>query len=199
MRLLLLSLLATSQLAGQQAAAPQIDSSDQGTRSPFRRLQLPAPNRLRTGAGAPGPDYWQQRVDYVIRAALDTVAQTVGGEERITYSNRSPDTLRYLWLQLDQNLFNSSSRGFRVFGQDPRFGTRGAEGGVTLTKVTEPGTTRAGGKPDSAGKPLGYLVNGTVMKVNLSHPLPSRGRQILEIGWSFPFGPNSNRMGIELI
>ena len=66
------------------------------------------------------------------------MAQRVTGEERITYTNNSPDTLRYLWLQLDQNLFNSSSRGFRLFGQDSRFGTRGAEGGVTLTRVAQP-------------------------------------------------------------
>src|SRR6185503_2455118 len=88
MRILLLSLLATTQLAAQQAAAPsQTDSSQQGYRSPFRRLELPTPNRLRTGAGAPGPDYWQQRVDYVIRASLDTAVKAVSGEERITYSN----------------------------------------------------------------------------------------------------------------
>ena len=83
-----------------------------GDVSPFRRLDLPTPNSIRTGSGGPGPDYWQQRVDYVIRASLDTVAQRVTGEEQITYTNNSPDTLRYLWLQLDQNLFNSSSRGF---------------------------------------------------------------------------------------
>src|SRR5919112_940010 len=109
-----------------------------GDESPFRRLELPTANRIRTGAGAPGPEYWQQRVDYVIRASLDTVARTVNGEERITYTNNSPDTLRYLWLQLDQNLFNSSSRGYRLFAQDSRFGTRGAEGGFTLTRVADP-------------------------------------------------------------
>jgi hypothetical protein len=65
--------------------------------------------------------------------------------------------------------------------------------------VAEPGTAAAGGRPARRGGPLEYLVNGTVMKVNLARPLPPGGRQALEIGWSFPFGPNSNRMGIELI
>src|SRR3954463_11603876 len=198
MRILLLSLLATSQLAGQQAA-PQIDSSDQGTRSPFRRLELPAPNRLRTGAGAPGPDYRQQRVDYVIRAALDPVAQTVAGEERITYSNRSPDSLRYLWLQLDQNLFNSSSRGSLIFDQSSRFGTAGAQGGVTLTKVQLAASAKSSSHPGRAATALKYLVNGTMMRVDLPRPLPPGSREVLEIAWSFPFGPNSNRMGIEQI
>src|SRR3954451_24246317 len=199
MRMLLLSLLATSQLAGQQAAAPQIDSSDQGTRSPFRRLELPAPNRLRTGAGAPGHDYWQQRVDYVIRAALDTVAQTVAGEERITYLNRSPDSLRYLWLQLDQNLFNSSSRGSLIFDQRSRFGIAGAQGGITLTKVQLAASVKSPSHPGRAATALSYLVNGTMMRVDLPRPLPPGSREVLEIGWSFPFGPNSNRMGVEQI
>ena len=183
----------TSRIAGADTLPGHRDES------PFRRLELPAGNSIRTGSGKPGPNYWQQRVDYVIKASLDTTAQRVTGEELITYTNRSPDTLRYLWLQLDQNLFNSASRGFRVFGQDPRFGTRGAEGGVTLTKVLEPATAGSSGRTARKAGKLVYLVNGTMMKVDLARPLPPGGRQRLEIGWSFPFGPNSNRMGIELI
>jgi hypothetical protein len=201
MRLLCLILLVTAPLAAQQTNAPveRTDSaSTLGDRSPFRRLDLPTPNRLRTGSGAPGPEYWQQRVDYVIRASLDTVAQTVTGEERITYHNRSPDTLRYLWLQLDQNLFQSSSRGSQLFDPNSRFGTAGAQGGITLTKVwASAGKTRDGRARSSV--PLRYFVNGTVMRVDLQRPLPPGGREALEIGWSFPFGPNSNRMGIEQI
>ena len=135
----------------------------------------------------------------MIRASLDTVAQRVSGEERITYTNNSPDTLRYLWLQLDQNLFNSASRGARLFDQNSRFGTRGAEGGVTLTRVAEGPTPAAKARSARPGGELEYLVNGTLMKVDLARPLPPRGRQVLDIAWSFPFGPNSNRMGIELI
>src|ERR687895_558845 len=143
MRLLLsiLLLLPVPLLEAQQTAAPAAPPDSAGPvrpESPFQRLELPTPNTIRTGTGAPGPDYWQQRVDYVIRASLDTAAQRVTGEERITYVNNSPDTLRYLWLQLDQNLFNSTSRGSRIYDQESRFGTRGAEGGVTLTKVAQP-------------------------------------------------------------
>jgi hypothetical protein len=199
----ILAILAASPASAQQGQPippAQPDTAPaHGDDSPFRRLELPTPNLIRTGAGTPGPEYWQQRVDYVIRASLDTVAQVVTGEERITYTNRSPDTLRYLWLQLDQNLFNSSSRGFRVFGQDPRFGTRGAEGGLSLTRVAEPTTPAAKGRPARKGGTLNYRVNGTVMRVDLARPLPPRGRQVLEIGWYFPFGPNSNRMGLEPI
>jgi hypothetical protein len=189
-------------LAAQEVTSPSsrvdtaVSSSD---RSPFRRLELPAPNRIRNGSGAPGPEYWQQRVDYVIRATLDTVARKVSGQERISYLNRSPDTLRYLWLQLDQNLFTAGSRGSLLFDQGSRFGTQGAEGGITLTQVAEPAARAAAGRPAQPAKQLHYLVNGTMMKVDLSRPLQPGGLQVIEIGWSFPFGPNSNRMGIEQI
>jgi hypothetical protein len=186
-------------LAAQEVTtANQLDTSvSSGDRSPFRRLELPTPNRIRTGSGAPGPEYWQQRVDYVIRATLDTVARTVSGQERISYFNRSPDTLRYLWIQLDQNLFARGSRGSLLFDQGSRFGTAGAEGGVTLTQVSEPARESAGHAQPA--RKLPYLVNGTLMKVELSRPLPPGGHQTIEIGWSFPFGPNANRMGIEQI
>ena len=201
--LICLMVLLAAPLAAQQPApaqAPDDSARSLGDPSPFRRLELPTPNTIRTGAGAPGPDYWQQRVDYVIRASLDTVAQTVTGEERITYTNNSPDTLHYLWIQLDQNLFNSSSRGSHLFDQDSRFGTRGAEGGVTLSRVAQPALPADGrGRGAVAAAKLKYLVNGTLMKVDLARPLVPGGKQVLDIAWSFPFGPNSNRMGIELI
>jgi hypothetical protein len=179
--------------------APDDSARLRGDASPFRRLDLPAANTIRTGSGTPGRDYWQQRVDYVIRASLDTVAQKITGQERVTYTNNSPDTLRYLWLQLEQNLFNSSSRGSRLFDQNSRFGTRGAEGGVTLTQVAQPAVPAARGRKAIPAAKLDYLVNGTLMKVDLFQPLAPGRRQVLDVGWSFPFGPNSNRMGIELI
>jgi hypothetical protein len=193
--------LASQSLTGQTPrptappkAPPPIPTADD---SPFRRLELPTATLIRTGSGEPGPEYWQQRADYVIRASLDTLAGTVTGQERITYRNNSPDTLRYLWLQLDQNLFNSSSRGFFLFGQDARFGTQGAEGGFTLAEVTQPALPGAPGRPAQRADSLRYLVNGTMMRVDLPRPLPPRTSYEFDIRWSFSFGPNRNRMGIE--
>src|SRR5439155_1541854 len=81
-----------------------------GDTSPFRRLALPTPTLLREGSGRPGPRYWKQRADYTIRAALDTATHTIAGSETIHYTNNSPDTLAYLWLQLDQNIYRAASR-----------------------------------------------------------------------------------------
>jgi len=82
-----------------------------GDTSPFRRLALPAPNLIREGSGRPGPRYWQQRADYDLRSSLDTAAHTISGTETLRYTNNSPDTLTYLWLQLDQNIYRANSRG----------------------------------------------------------------------------------------
>jgi hypothetical protein len=71
----------------------------------------PTGNSFRSAKGIPGPMYWQNRADYIINATLSEKDTSVTGDVTITYTNNSPDKLDYLWLQLDQNIFKSSSRG----------------------------------------------------------------------------------------
>ncbi len=68
-------------------------------------------NDYRSASGEPGPKYWQNRADYKISAALDTGSHVVSGDVEITYTNNSPDNLKFLWLQLDQNIYKKDSRG----------------------------------------------------------------------------------------
>ena len=77
----------------------------------FRQLEenLPTPNTYRTASGAPGHEYWQQQVNYKIDIAIDDKTQRLTGSESITYTNNSPDTLRYIWIQLDQNRLKRNS------------------------------------------------------------------------------------------
>src|SRR3990170_4483106 len=70
---------------------------------------LPTPNNYRTGSGAPGSNYWQQRADYVINVEVNDANQLLTGSETITYYNNAPEALNYLWLQLDQNIFADQS------------------------------------------------------------------------------------------
>ena len=72
----------------------------------FAQLEqlLPTPNTVRTASGAPGAQYWQQRADYRIKVTLDETRHRLKASQSITYMNRSPDTLSYIWLQLDQNI-----------------------------------------------------------------------------------------------
>ncbi|MEQ8423492.1 MAG: M1 family peptidase, partial [Cyclobacteriaceae bacterium] len=80
--------------------------SQEGWKGKFEQMgqELPTPNQYRSGSGAPGPKYWQQQADYVIEVELNDETHMITGKETITYTNNSPDQLKYLWLQLDQNI-----------------------------------------------------------------------------------------------
>jgi hypothetical protein len=181
-------------LAALQQPLPPLPPARPDT-SPFRRLDLPTPTLLREGSGRPGPRYWQQRVDYTISVALDTATHTVAGRETIRYTNNSPDTLRYLWLQLDQNLFRDDSRGNVLTPPDARFAARGFQGGFVLDGVKA--VTRLGQAVSRA--PLATTLNGTVMRVELDRPLPPAGGTVsLDIGFSFQVPEHgADRMGRE--
>src|ERR1700704_1101747 len=165
-----------------------------GDTSPFRRLALPTPDEFREGSGIAGPRYWQQRADYTIRATLDTATHTIAGSETLRYANNSPDTLRYLWLQLDQNIYKANSRGAALSPTDARFAGRGFEGGYTIEYVRA--VRRVG---QAAGRvPLATTDNGTMQRVDLDRPLPPGGRAELELAYRFEVPEHgSDRMGRE--
>lgn len=149
------------------------------------RLDWPGPNQYRTAAGGPGPDYWQQRADYTIAATLDTVVRRLRGTVNIRYTNNSPDTLRFIWIQLDQNLYRPGSKGAAVFPAESRWGVRGFLGGIDLTglQVNGRGTT---GRADD-----------TMMRIDLDEPLLPHGGTV-SIGMQYAFAipdHGSDRMG----
>jgi len=160
--------------------------------SPFRALPLPAPNRVRGPSGAPGPDYWQQRADYVIRATLDTAGSLLRGTERIHYENHSPDTLRFVWVQIEQNIFSKNSVTYAL-NQPPLhfaggavfdFTGKGFIGGITIERFR------------SAGRELERTEYGTMMRVDLPRPLAPKGTIDFDVAWHFPVPPyGGGRMG----
>ncbi|MFI5207119.1 MAG: M1 family metallopeptidase [Gemmatimonadales bacterium] len=168
----------------------------------FHRLELPAPNAIRTGSGAPGPLYWQQRVDYTITVSLDTAAHRATGHQTVTYHNNSPDTLRYLWFQVDQNLFKDASRGSFLEAPGARFASNGFVGGMDVTNVAAlRGGAAARGRAAAAERavPLSPVVNGTMMRIDLDQPLPPRG--VVRLAMDFAFNVpehGADRMGRQL-
>ena len=122
---------AITPLAAQQAQRPKLSAAElrgAGDTSIFAPLGLQPGNQYRSGSGAPGPRYWQQRADYVLRGTLDTAAKSLKGEETIHYVNNSPDTLHFVWLQVEQNAFKEGSLNSYVFPATSRFGARNFEG-----------------------------------------------------------------------
>jgi hypothetical protein len=130
--------------------------------APMDHVQWPGPNQYRDASGSPGPAYWQQRADYVISATLDTAAKTLTGTVTVGYTNNSPDTLHFVWMQLDQNLFRASSEGSVLFPGGRNFGAS-AEGGYVLQDVTVDGAS------------VTPRVVGTMMQLQLPNPLAARG------------------------
>src|SRR5438045_7516153 len=108
---------------------PRFDTAGAPDTSLFAPLNLPTGNLYRSGSGMPGPKYWQQRADYDLRGTLDTAAKALHGEMTLKYTNNSPDTLRYVWFQVEQNAFKNGSLNSHVFAPDSRFGARNFEGG----------------------------------------------------------------------
>lgn len=148
------------------------------------RAEWPGPNRYRSASGAPGPDYWQQRVDYRIHATLDTVAQSLAGRVTIDYTNNSPDTLMYVWLQLDQNLYRAGSMGSRLFAADSRWGVRGFRGGYDLSDVKV------------NGRGVVPRVHDTMMRIDLPQSLAPRSRAAITMAYRFRIPEHgSDRMG----
>ena len=185
-------------LAPVQMDASAVDTSSGAQRSrgvfdtqrddPFattNRIDWPGPNRYRSANGAPGPDYWQQRADYTIAATLDTGTTEISGSVQIRYTNNSPDTLRYVWVQADQNLYRTGSKGSALFPADSRWGVRGFEGGYTFADVRVNGT------------PVQPRINDTMMRLDLPSPLlPGGGKATISIRYSFKVPEHgSDRMG----
>lgn len=161
----------------------------------FKQLEenLPTPNEYRTASGAPGHKYWQQRADYVVDVEIDDANQRLLGKETITYKNLSPDTLNYVWVQIDQNIFAKDSNS-QLTQTAPRFDGNG----VPLTAVEQLAAREFDGKvtisnvSDSTNKPLKYLVNKTMMRIDLPTPLAPNGTFVFNIGWNFDI--NNNRV-----
>ena len=147
---------------------------------------LPTPNQYRTGSGEPGPAYWQQKADYKIKVELDDENQRVTGSEVVTYFNNSPSELRYLWIQLDQNVreqdnFGSQSNGSSLPSTVSQIGTTQAQS--VLGNTGFDGGFKLMAVKDTKGNDLTYLINRTMMKITLPEPLKSGSSYSFSIDW----------------
>lgn len=184
MRTLLACLLAISTPLATPAIA---QTGNDRPYEAFAPLDLPTPNASRLGSGAPGPQYWQQRVDYEIDATLDAETKRLSATLEATYHNHSPDTLTYLWVQLEQNLFRQDS-----------IGTRSRTGGGPMRQMDE----EFNGGHDipyvrSGRKDLEYTIYDTLMRVELPKPIEPGGTFRFELAFAFDMPPYLRRMGAE--
>ncbi len=156
-------------------------------RSYFKQLdqELPTPNVYRAGSGAPGHEYWQQKVDYKIQLTLDDEKQRITGQETITYHNNSPNELSYFWVQLDQNMRAKDSDTYKT------------STGTLNEKTTLQGIAYVTGNSDfeggfniegvmtTDGTKLPFTINRTMMRVDLPTPLKANEKYSFQIKWNY--------------
>ena len=139
----------------------------------------------RSASGQPGAKYWQNRADYQITASLNDKNSEITGSEVVTYINNSPDKLSFLWMNVDQNLFKSDSRGNAVI---PVTGSRnGAKGqvfdGGHKIKSVKIITSSKGKVSETEAK---FFITDTRMQIMLPKELNANGGIIkLKIEFSY--------------
>ena len=186
----------TASLRAQSSANPpkatnptdKFDMTGAPDTSLFAPLNLPTGNLFRGGSGMPGPRYWEQRADYDLHGTLDTAAKSLQGEMTLRYTNNSPDTLRFVWFQVEQNAFKSGSLNSFVFPAESRFGARNFEGGDFIDRFNQVIAAKK--------TPLKMRVDGTVMKVDLVAPLAPGQTTSFDVAWHFNIPEHgADRMG----
>ncbi len=179
LKILLLLLFFTGLAAAQQPS---------GIRQKFEQLDyiLPDPTPYRGPDGAPGPEYWQQQADYDIECTLDVENLRLHGMELITYHNRSPHALSYLWLQLDENQhqghndmhhFNGSSME-DVMNEAALYMLEQWKDLTGYGHNIEAVTT-------ADGKPIPYTINQTMMRVDLPQKLQPGESFSFRVQWNY--------------
>jgi hypothetical protein len=145
-------------------------------------FELAMSRGTRTRTGAPGPRYWQQWADYKLEAELNPVSKRMTGKGVITYYNRSPDTLKTVYIQLLQNIYAPNSRH--------NTGVPWAVEGIDLGRVAALGTDLSA----AAGDGPGYDVTGTIMRLRLPKPL-APGEPPVAFEWKLRVPPDGAPRG----
>jgi len=149
----------------------------------FKQLgqELPTPNTYRNASGAPGVDYWQMKADYDMKIRLDDANQKLYGDETIVFHNQSPDPLNYLWMQLDQNVRALDSDAHSIGASSIT-----ERSNVNSLKRLEPsfdGGFKIDHVKDIQGKDLHYVINNTMMRVDLPKTLQPGEKFAFKVKW----------------
>jgi hypothetical protein len=176
------------------AAAQGIQQTKGDYQDKFRQLDeiLPTPNVYRNAAGQPGHAYWQQKVDYDIDVTLNEDTHSIQGSESISYQNNSPDTLNYLWLQLDQNRFRNDSiaqlsETFNRSNPEPGSPARVSLGQLREIQYMEEAELGYDIQSvvDGSGNTLSHTIVGTLMRVDLPRPLRPGAKVDFKIDYAY--------------
>ncbi len=133
----------------------------------------------------PFTGYWQQDIQYKIKATLDETTDIITGEENLTYTNNSPDTLYFVYFNLYQNAFQPGSyldnlqrnnNAHPVYGKYER-----DKLGTVIDEIK------------SGEKGLRTLLDNTVIKVFLDAPIMPKAKKEFSIKFRTFYDNGSTR------
>jgi hypothetical protein len=163
----------------------------------FRQLyqEFSTPNQYRSASGAPGPKYYQQRADYKMDIRLDDENHHIYGSEVITYTNNSPDVLDYLWVQLDQNVRAKDSKSPMIESARSSFAMQPAQFAGAYMKEPFDGGFNIKKVVDKKGNPLKYMINQTMMRIEMPEKLKSGKDFEFGIDWDYKINDHVDGRG----
>ena len=169
---------------GVQSGYAQWSEQNHGERFEQLGPLLRSPNVYRTASGAPGHLYWQQKADHEIEVELNDENQSIKGSQKVTYYNNSPDPLKYLWIQLDQNERAKDSNTAKTAENSisPKMNLRQLE--AILWHDLDLGYKIHSVK-DMSGKDIPVTINHTMMRLDLPQPLLPGQKTEFKVDWSF--------------
>jgi len=133
----------------------------------------------------PSADYWQQDVDYKIKANIKEKKLTINGDLDLNYTNNSPDTLTEVYFHLYQNAFQENSHYDNLLkenGKNPWYGLYEKNGlGTTIESL-------------ETNKGVDSLIyDNTILRVQLTNPILPHESANFEIKFTTYWGNGSNR------
>lgn len=165
--------------------------------------EMATPNMFRTASGAPGPAYYQQRADYKINLELDDKLSRIYGSETVTYYNNAPESLDYLWVQLDQNIARRDSQTPLIDNQTMPPATSPENFAKTYMGKNFDGGYNLEYVKDEKGNAMKYTINNTMMRIDLPKALKKGGKVVFSIKWWYNINDymkdgGNGRSGYEL-
>ncbi len=115
------------------------------------------------------PDRWQQEVDYQMDIDFDVTTHQFTGNQKLRYTNHSPDTLHRAFYHLYFNAFQPGSmmdvRSRNIADPNPKVGSR-----IVALNEEEIGYLRVDDLTQDGAK-VEYREVGTILEVELAKPI----------------------------
>jgi hypothetical protein len=188
LRFLIISLITCSIFAQDPSQKAETAKPKEGGHKDINKFSqmydlMATPNMYRTASGSPGPEYYQQQADYKIDVELDDKNAKLFGSETITYYNNAKESLEFLWLQLDQN--NKAKTSQTPLAESTTADKAISTKGFSRKYLEEPfdGGFKIEYVKDAAGKPMAYVINETMMRIDLPTPLKHGEKISFSIKW----------------